>query len=119
MASILPSPAADHLTAIHRDQATLSARRLARVAIEQRRARISGADYPAALPSAPTSIYTGETATWRRLDDGSAEIAFPETERAWEAIDESTPPRTAPAAGADEPKRARTSAPNLVWRLAA
>jgi hypothetical protein len=114
---LVRSMATNHLSAIHRDQATLSARRLARVVLGQRQARLAGAPYPASLQQLPASLYTGETATWRLLPDGSAELAFPETERAWESIFERTAPRTQ---GESDARRERSSrAPNLVWRLAA
>jgi hypothetical protein len=69
--------------AIHKDQATTSMRRLARTALRLRSARLQGGSYPASLPDPPVSDYAGDVADYRRLDDGSVEIALVETQRAW------------------------------------
>ena len=90
--------------AIHKDQRTTSARRLAHTALRLRRERLERGAYPARLPDPPTSDYAGDIATYRLLDDGGAEIAFVESENAWTARHAAFGPGP-------------WQAPNLTWSL--
>lgn len=69
--------------AASRDQATRSARALAAAALAARRARLKDGSYPDTLAALPTSPFSGETAVYEKLPDGSAEIAFPVAEESF------------------------------------
>ncbi|HEX2463433.1 MAG TPA: hypothetical protein VHR17_02335, partial [Thermoanaerobaculia bacterium] len=90
--------------AIHKDQRATSARRLAHTSLRLRRERLESGAYPADLPDPPTSDYAGDRAVYRLLDDGSVEIAFVESEKAWTARHSAFGPGP-------------WQAPNLTWSL--
>lgn len=59
------------------DQATRSTLLLARLAVGTRRTFLGSGSYPDQVALLPESPYTGETAAYEKLPDGSVEIAFP------------------------------------------
>lgn len=95
---------------MQREQANQAARRLARTALELRRARLERGAYPLELAELPISPYTGEAATYVVGDEGGVELAFAKDERAWGALVASYP---RPPRNAERP----VPPPNLSWRL--
>lgn len=101
--SIVPN----FFSAIQREQWSRSARALARLAVDLRLSRAGHGRYPPELDGLPVSPASGETATYRVLDDGSVEIAFPAAAESFLAEDRRT----------DKSGKLSARDPNLRWRL--
>ena len=78
-------------TLLRRYQGMDAARHLAATAVQMRLQGLQDRQYkkPSNLPK---SSYSGETAQYRVLSDGSVELSFPETIRLWESKFPKTPP---------------------------
>jgi hypothetical protein len=74
------------IDAVARYQANLSSRQLAAAAIEIRRLGLEAGEYPPASALAALlepSPYTGETPDYERLEDGAAQLSYPEATDLW------------------------------------
>lgn len=87
---------------VRRYQAQEAARSLAMTAIDLRLQGLREGRYQKPV-NLPKSIYTGETAHYRVLPDGSVELSFPQTIRLWDERFAKGPPER----------------PRLLWKLSA
>jgi hypothetical protein len=78
----------NYFSAVERYQATLSARQLARLAVELRRGGLDSGAYPVDLSGlaelAAASSYTREAVSYEVRHDGTARLTYPDAIAAWE-----------------------------------